>query len=114
MHVSKVVVPAGAVGGHGLHWIRPVSLKIRALYDWRSGAKGEELGVPALLLRGMWMSAAGLEVGSRVVVSIEPGRVVLTVAQAPVGAATRFASRRTVLHALAMRRKSNAVLGVAA
>jgi hypothetical protein len=114
MHVSKVVAPAGASGGHWLYWIRPVSLKIRALYDWRSGAKGEELCVPSLFLRGMWMSMAGLEVGSRVVVSIGPGRVVLTLAHAPVGADSRFASRRTVLHALAMRRKSNAVLGVAA
>lgn len=111
MHVSKVVLPAGAPG---LHWIRPVSLKIRALYDWRSGAKGEELSVPALLLRGMWMSAAGVEVGSRVVVSIGPGRVMLTVAHAPPGAPSRFASRRTVMHALAMRRKATAVLGVAA
>lgn len=114
MHVPGVVASTVASAGHALHWIGPVSLKIRALYDWRSGAKGEELCVPLLLLRGMWMSRAGLEVGSRVVVSIGPGRVVLTVAHAPEGAASRFASRRTVLHALAMRRKSNAVVGVAA
>ncbi|WP_312327651.1 hypothetical protein [Stenotrophomonas sp.] len=114
MHVSEVVTPAGATGVHGLYWFRPESLKIRALYDWRSGAKGEELCVPSLFLRGMWMSMAGLEVGSRVVVSIAPGRVLLTLAHPPVGAASRFASRRTVLHALAMRRKSNAVLGMAA
>ena len=114
MHGSGIVAPVSASGAHGLHWIRPVSLNIRALYDWRSGAKGEELCVPSLFLRGMWMSRAGLEVGCRVVVSIGPGRVVLTLAHAPEGAASRFASRRTVLHAIAMRRKSNAVLGVAA
>lgn len=113
MHVSGVVAAVDASCAHGLHWIRPVSLKIRALYDWRSGAKGEALCVPSLLLRGMWMSAAGIEVGSRVVVSISPGRVVLAVARAPEGAASRFASRRTVLQALAMRRKAAVVLGAA-
>lgn len=113
MHVSGVVAAVDASCEQGLHWIRPVSLKIRALHDWRSGAKGEALCVPSLLLRGMWMHAAGVEVGSRVVVAIAPGRVVLTVARAPEGAASRFASRRAVSQAVAMRRKAAAVLGEA-
>ncbi len=106
MHVSGLA-PSGEVSSaQRCYWTRPISLKIRPLHNSRSPANGNGLAVPCLMLRGMWMNMVGIEVGSRVVVSIEPGKLVLTLAVPADGAASRFFSRRMVLQSLGIRRRA--------
>jgi hypothetical protein len=65
-------------GGKG----RPRELSITTLFRASQRARSGETPVPYLRISGRWLEQYGLTRGSRVVVSGEPGRLVLTVAAA--------------------------------
>jgi hypothetical protein len=65
----------GAKGG-------PRELSITTLFRANQRARSGETPVPYLRISGRWLEQYGLTRGSRVVVSGEPGKLVLTVAAA--------------------------------
>jgi hypothetical protein len=60
----------------------PRELSITILFRASQRARNGEAPVPYLRISGRWLEQYGLTRGSRVVVSGEPGRLVLTVAAA--------------------------------
>jgi len=71
-------LPPSRRGGKG----GPRELSITALFRASQRARNGETPVPYLRISGRWLEQYGLTRGSRVVVSGESGRLVLTVAAA--------------------------------
>lgn len=63
---------------------QPTRVRVDALHY--PGCKEElgEIPIPCVKLRGLWMEAAGFEVGARLKLEVQPGRIVLALDQ-PVG-----------------------------
>jgi hypothetical protein len=68
-------LPPSRRGGKGV----PRELSITTLFRARQRARSGETPVPYLRISGRWLEQYGLTGGSRVVVSGEPGKLVLTV-----------------------------------
>lgn len=78
-------LPPSRRGGKGA----PRELSITTLFRASQRARSGETPVPYLRISGHWLEQYGLTRGSRVVVSGEPGRLVLTVAAAADAPSTR-------------------------
>ncbi len=72
----------------------PRELTVSTLYRPSVRHDGGEEPVPALRIAGRWLEQYGLTRRCRVVVSGEPGKLVLTVAVAAADAPPRAAARR--------------------
>lgn len=66
-----------------LHRYPPNSLRVDALYYPGMKAEPGDIPIPCVKLRGLWMEAAGFEVGARLKLDVKPGCIQLTVETPP-------------------------------
>jgi toxic protein SymE len=59
------------------HWRTPRTVLTGALLQHDRAPPPDELLIPSLHLRGMWMTTAGIEAGTRLSVQIAPGCLLL-------------------------------------
>lgn len=69
-----------------LHVNQPNHIRVEALTetDPERRADPDYVPIPCMKLRGLWMRAAGLQVGSRMKVETKPGSITLTLVTPPV------------------------------
>jgi len=95
MSNSWPTTPAGEPPKRKFYLHQPTRVRVDALYY--PGCKEElgEIPIPCVKLRGLWMEAAGFEVGARIKLEVAPGSILLTVdaPPAPVGPKIRKMGR---------------------
>ncbi|WP_421570227.1 SymE family type I addiction module toxin [Stenotrophomonas sp. PD6] len=83
MHSNHPEAPSLERRKQTLHRYPPNSLRVDTLYYPGCPAEPDDICLPCLKLRGLWMQAAGFEIGARVKLDIKRGCILLTVQESP-------------------------------
>jgi toxic protein SymE len=86
MHNHRPEVPSPERRKQVLHRYPPNSLRVDTLYYPGCPAEPGDITIPCIKLRGLWMQAAGFEIGARVKLDVKPGAILLTVDAPPASA----------------------------
>ncbi|WP_426805668.1 hypothetical protein [Stenotrophomonas sp. SrG] len=66
-----------------LHVTQPARVRVEALYHPGGNDEHDDIPIPCVKLRGLWMRRAGLNVGARLKLELIPGGIQLTVEPEP-------------------------------
>jgi toxic protein SymE len=83
MHSNRPEAPSLERRKQTLHRYPPRSLRVDTLYYPGCPAEPDDICIPCVKLRGLWIQAAGFEIGARVKLDIKPGCILLTVQESP-------------------------------
>ncbi|WP_313345993.1 SymE family type I addiction module toxin [Stenotrophomonas sp.] len=86
MHSNRPDAPSSEPRKQALNRYPPNSLRVDTLYYPGYPAEPGDISVPCLKLRGLWMQAAGFEIGARIMLDVKPGAILLTVDTPPASA----------------------------
>ncbi|MFI8716988.1 hypothetical protein ACIGHF_03730 [Stenotrophomonas sp. NPDC077464] len=79
MHSSWPDTPSTERAKRKLHLTQPARVRVEALHYPVSDGEGDDIPVPCIKLRGLWLRKAGVDVGARLKLELIPGGIQLTV-----------------------------------
>lgn len=83
MQSSWPDIPYSELPRRKLYLSQPARVRVEALHHPGSNDEHDDIPIPCIKLRGLWMRRAGLNVGARLKLELIPGGIQLTVEPEP-------------------------------